>query len=143
MTPDNDMRYSEAGEHDCFSMANMIPQNKQNNEIIWKKLENYVRDITNKYDTVIVITGAVIKELTIVNTQKGKLIVPKQIYKIVYIKNAEAISFVMNNQGYNEPLIDFIHNIRYVETLTGISFFNNTPNKNEFDNVLDKEFWFK
>ncbi len=56
-SPFADHRASEAAAEETFYLSNISPQNPQLNRGFWAKLERHVRNLTNEYDRVRVVTG--------------------------------------------------------------------------------------
>lgn len=104
---------------ECFYMSNMAAQTHRLNAGDWKSLEVLTRDIASKQDSVHIWAGNVgeIKKI-------GKVSVPKQCWKIVYVKRTkEWMAFIFNNDQ-SEP--DGINNnkvsVKDIIKLTGLKF---------------------
>jgi endonuclease G len=82
MSPNGDMATPNA-QHESFSLANMIPQNPCNNEVIWEGIESAVRNIASFDGEVYVVTGP-IYEGTDISFLNGRVGVPSRIYKAVF-----------------------------------------------------------
>lgn len=83
MAPAGDMA-TEQGMAQCFSLANMVPQDPKNNQRIWNKIEESTRKyIQRSSGDVYVITGPVFakKPATIGSNQVW---VPSHLYKLIY-----------------------------------------------------------
>jgi len=61
MAPAGNNKQSTISMKQTFSLANIVPQNRLNNQGIWNELEIYCRNLTQKWDAVHVITGHVMK----------------------------------------------------------------------------------
>jgi endonuclease G, mitochondrial len=96
MAPNGDMSTPEAQE-ESFSLANMIPQDACNNEVLWEGIESAVRDIALK-EEVFVVTGPAFlgAELQSLNS---RVLVPTHVYKAIYLpaRNAAAAYFAPND----------------------------------------------
>ena len=67
---------------ESFSLANMVPQNREHNREIWAPIENAVRAMARKEGELYVITGPAFLGG---NLRKiGNVIVPSHMYKVVY-----------------------------------------------------------
>jgi len=106
-------------QDECFYFSNMSAQLHSLNAGDWKTLETLTRDIASKDDSVYVWTGniGVLKKI-------GTVSVPKQCWKVVYIKkNKEFMAFLFENDA-SKP--DGIKNnqvtIKDIEKLTGLNF---------------------
>jgi endonuclease G len=58
MAPAADMPTAQA-QHESFSLANIVPQNRKNNQILWSAIEGATRHLTNLRGELYVITGPV------------------------------------------------------------------------------------
>jgi len=104
---------------ECFYMSNMSAQTHRLNAGDWKSLEVLTRDIASKQDSVHVWAGNVgeIKKI-------GRVSVPKQCWKVVYVKASnEWMAFLFENDeskpdGINNNKVD----LKDIEKLTGLKF---------------------
>jgi len=104
---------------ECFYMSNMAAQTHRLNAGDWKSLEVLTRDIATKQDSVHVWAGNVgeIKRV-------GRVAVPKQCWKVVYVKASnEWMAFLFENDlsnpdGINNNKVD----LKDIEKLTGLKF---------------------
>ena len=95
MAPNGDMP-DRRSQHDSFTLANMVPQNSENNRHIWAGIEAVVRKLAVKEGDLYVITGPAFIGG---NLQKvGNVLVPTDIYKVVYSprQHAGAAYFIAN-----------------------------------------------
>jgi endonuclease G len=96
MAPNGDMSTPEAQE-ESFSLANMIPQDPCNNEVLWEGIESAVRGIALR-DEVFVVTGPAFlgAELQSLNS---RVLVPTHLYKAIYVpaRNEAAAYFAPND----------------------------------------------
>ena len=101
MAPNGDMSTPEAQE-ELFSLANMIPQDPCNNEVLWEGIESAVRDIALSGEEVYVVTGPVFLGAEL-QSLKGRVLVPTHIYKAIYVpsRNAAAAYFAPNDDSQN------------------------------------------
>lgn len=87
MSPNGDMPDRQS-QHDSFTLANMVPQNGDNNRHIWAGIEGAVRKLAKKEGDLYVITGPAFVGG---NLQKiGNVLVPSHIYKVVYSPRQKA-----------------------------------------------------
>ena len=104
---------------ECFYMSNMAAQTHRLNAGDWKSLEVLTRDIASKQDSVHIWAGNVgeIKKV-------GRVSVPKQCWKVVYVKASNEWMFFLfendqsNPDGINNNKVDLID----IEKLTGLKF---------------------
>jgi endonuclease G len=104
---------------ECFYMSNMAAQTHRLNAGDWKSLEVLTRDIASKQDSVHIWAGNIgeIKKI-------GKVSVPKQCWKIIYVKKTkEWFAYLFDNDQSNP---DGINNNRVTVSdiikLTGLKF---------------------
>ncbi len=118
MSPNGDMSTVEAQE-ELFSLANMIPQDPCNNEVLWEGIESAVRDLASR-DDIFVVTGPAFlgSELQSLN---GRVLVPTHIFKAVYIpaRNAAAAYFAPNDLSQSWEAVS----IADLENKTGVDAF--------------------
>jgi endonuclease G, mitochondrial len=119
MAPSADMP-SPSAQHDSFSLANMIPQNSENNRGIWAHIEGAVRDLAKDRDEIYVVTGPIFMGS---NLQRigGRVLIPTKIYKAIYDpKSGLGGAYIVDNaNGDNYQVIS----IAQLEQLSGIKPF--------------------
>lgn len=106
-------------QDECFYYSNMAAQTHRLNAGDWKSLEVLTRDVSVKQDSVHIWAGniGVIRYI-------GKVAVPKQCWKVVYIvKSKEWMAFLFENDqskpdGLNNNRVD----LKDIEKLTGLKF---------------------
>ena len=106
-------------QDECFYYSNMAAQYHRLNAGDWKSLETLTREIASKQDSVHIWAGNVgeIKRI-------GKVAVPKQCWKVVYVKKTNAwMAFLFENDlsnpdGINNNKVDLVD----IEKLTGLKF---------------------
>ncbi len=119
MAPNGDMSTPDAQE-ESFSLANMIPQDPCNNEVLWEGIESAVRDIARSGDDVYVVTGPAFLGAEL-QSLKGRVLVPTHIYKAIYVpsRNAAAAYFAPNDDSQNWDTLS----IAELEARVGIDVF--------------------
>jgi endonuclease G, mitochondrial len=70
-------------QHESFSLANIVPQQRQNNQILWAAIESATRHMTNQRGELYVMTGPIF-EGEKVERINGRVFIPTHIYKAVY-----------------------------------------------------------
>jgi endonuclease G, mitochondrial len=98
MAPNGDMP-DRASQHDSFTLANMVPQDGDNNRHVWAGIEGAVRKMASKEGGLYVITGPAFLGAQL--RKVGNVIVPSHLYKVVYSprQHAGAAWFVANEAG--------------------------------------------
>lgn len=74
---------SLTAQHESFSLANIVPQQRQNNQILWAAIEGATRHMTNLRGELYVMTGPIFEGEKIERIN-GRVFVPTHIYKAVY-----------------------------------------------------------
>jgi endonuclease G len=119
MAPSADMP-SEQAEHECFTLANMIPQNSENNRGIWAHIEAATRNLAKDRGELYVVTGPIFMGS---NLQRigGRVLIPTKIYKAVYDPSSGfAGAYIVDNaDGNNYQVIS----IAQLEQLSGLKLF--------------------
>jgi endonuclease G len=119
MAPSGDMPTLKA-QQQCFTLANMIPQNHNNNTEVWEQIESAVRDLAVSSGALYVITGPLYQGDNI-QRLNGRVLVPTHIYKLVYDpkKKMGAAYFAKNEAGNDYQIVS----ISELEKQAGITFF--------------------
>lgn len=119
LAPAADMGGKKA-QHECFTLANMVPQDSENNRSIWSAIEGATRHFTNQKGELYVITGPIF-ETAAVKRIGGRVSVPAKLYKAIYDPSSgQAAAYLVNN----EPSNDYqVVSVSQLEQLTGIRFF--------------------
>ncbi len=96
MSPSGDMPTATA-QFESFSLANMVPQNPNNNQNLWEGIESSVRFLTSRHSELFVITGPIFDESP-VKRLNGRVFIPSHIFKAVYDPaREEAGAFIAPN----------------------------------------------
>ena len=110
--------HSQEEMDESFLMSNISPQLASFNRGVWKKAENWERDMALQFDTVVVISGAVLTD-DLDQIDSTGICVPEYFYKIVYIKS-KVYYFVFKHEKSSEPPNSFLYDeIDFIE-VTGI-----------------------
>jgi endonuclease G len=100
MAPAADMPTLNA-QHESFSLANIVPQQRQNNQILWAAIEGATRHMTNQRGELYVITGPIFEGEKIERIN-SRVFVPTHIYKAVYDPaKKEGAAWITPNTGDN------------------------------------------
>lgn len=105
LAPNGDMADVQS-QFDSFSLANIIPQNREHNRNVWADIENHVRNLTMDYQESYVVTGTVFEGKTV--DKAGDVLVPTHLYKAVYLpsENVSAVYFSPNSSHLSYEIID-------------------------------------
>lgn len=105
---------------ECFTLANMVPQNHNNNTGIWSDIESATREITKEDGELYIITGP----LFIGDNLKrigARVLVPTKLFKAIYIPSTRtAAAYLTDNAKGNAYRVI---SIAELEKISGIDFF--------------------
>jgi endonuclease G len=95
MAPNGDMPDRDS-QRDSFSLANIVPQDGENNRHLWAGIEGAVRNMAKKEGDLYVVTGPAFLGTDL--RKVGNVLVPTHLYKLVYSprQKAGAAWFVEN-----------------------------------------------
>jgi endonuclease G len=95
MTPADDMP-TAAAQRESFSMANMVPQNPKNNQILWRAIESTTRKLAKQHKKIYVVTGPIYSRAS--KVLNGRVTIPDAIFKAIYIpsENVAAVYTSLN-----------------------------------------------
>ncbi|AQT06423.1 hypothetical protein A0U91_15530 (plasmid) [Acetobacter persici] len=128
MTPSGD-EWTREAQQETYTLANMIPQNPDNNRNLWEGIEASIRELAEDEGELYVVTGPVFtKKLHV-----GRLLVPTMIFKAVYSpsQHKAAAYLVANGPGRAWTQVP----IPYLVTLSGVNPFPTLPDE-ETNNEL-------
>jgi endonuclease G len=118
MSPSSDQETAEAQE-ESFSLANIVPQNSDNNQKLWEGIEYSVKGWTIRAGELYVITGPFFGSS--IERINGRVFVPARIFKAVYDPNSGQGSAYLAN---NVPGMDYeVVSLAELERLIGIDLF--------------------
>lgn len=119
LAPSADMGGKKA-QYESFTLANMVPQDSNNNRGIWSAIEGATRRFTNQRGELYVITGPIF-DTAAVKRVGGRVMIPSKLYKAVYDPTSQqAAAYLVTNAPSNDyEVISIIQ----LEQLTGIQFF--------------------
>ena len=91
---------------ESFYMSNISPQDPSFNRGIWKRLENYERELAVEKDTIYVITGGILKgDLKTIGD--NEVAVPEYFFKIFY-NDSFILCFLIKNEKSSVSIISFL-----------------------------------
>jgi endonuclease G len=113
-------RWNEAGMAQSFSLANIVPQNRENNERLWSRVESAVRKLALKYDDTYVVTGPMFVGQRLQTIGATRVFVPTQLFKVIYVPSKRlAFAVVVDNTATNRYNVKTVHEL---EAASGIRF---------------------
>ena len=145
LAPAADMGWSTESMKESFYYSNMSPQLPAFNRGIWKQLEEKVRDWAIAEDTLLVVTGPVLRDgLPAIGI--NSVSIPEYYYKVLLDftgKSHKGIGFILPNRAGSSPLQSYAVSIDSVEKVTGIDFFYALVDKqeNELEHALCLPCW--
>lgn len=123
MAPAADMP-SLTAQHESFSLANIVPQQRQNNQILWAAIEGATRHMTNLRGELYVMTGPIFEGEKIERIN-GRVFIPTHIYKAVYDPaKKEGAAWISPNNAEN---IYEVVSIAELEKRININLFPGIP----------------
>jgi endonuclease G len=104
MAPNGDMPDRDS-QRDSFSLANIVPQDGENNRHLWAGIEGVVRKMAQKEGDLYVVTGPAFLGNNL--RKVGQVLVPTHLYKLVYSprQKAGAAWFVENTADARATVI--------------------------------------
>ena len=119
MSPSGDMP-DKRSQAESYSLANMIPQNPQNNRNLWEGIEEATRDLAKTSGELYVVTGPIFYGSNL-QRLNGRVLVPDYIFKAIYDPSRQqaAAYFVANTGGGRYAVLP----IATVEKLSGLAIF--------------------
>ena len=103
-----------------FSLANIVPQNRENNQRLWSHIETAVRKLSVKYDDTYVVTGPMFTGQQLQTIGPTRVFVPTQLFKVIYVpSNKLAFAIVADNVATNRYDVKTVHEL---EAISGIRF---------------------
>ncbi|WP_433705452.1 DNA/RNA non-specific endonuclease [Paraburkholderia sacchari] len=113
-------RWNPQAMAESFSLANIVPQNRENNQRLWSHIETAVRKLATKYGDAYVVTGPLFAGAQLQTIGASRVLVPTQIYKVVYVPSQQlAFAIVANNTS--DDRYD-VRSVRDLEAQSGIAF---------------------
>jgi len=106
-------------QDECFYFSNMAAQYHSLNAGDWKSVEVFTRELALKHDSIYVWAGNIgeIKKI-------GNVSVPKECWKVIYIKQTKELFAFMFNNAPVKPTGMYSHTVdlNIVEKITGFKF---------------------
>jgi endonuclease G len=119
MAPAADMGNKQA-QHECFTLANMVPQNSENNRGVWSAIEGATRRLTSQKGELFVITGPIFSGSQIKRIG-GRVLVPTKLYKAIYDPTSgEGGAYLVTNAPGNDYEVV---SIAQLEQMSGLKLF--------------------
>lgn len=140
LAPAGDMAWSKETMRESFYMSNMSPQLPNFNRGIWKNLEEQVRKWAVENDSLLIVSGPVVKSGA-ETIGEDHVAVPDAFYKVIFdisVKGGrKAIAFYFPHKALDDSFEHYATSINEVEKRTGIDFFEALPDS--LENVYESE----
>ncbi|HEY3371448.1 MAG TPA: DNA/RNA non-specific endonuclease [Prolixibacteraceae bacterium] len=143
LAPAADMGWSATTMAESFYFSNMSPQVPGFNRGIWKKLEELVRSWAIENNSLLIVTGPVLKD-GLKTIGPDHVAVPELFYKVIldnHEPEIKGIAFLIPNASQSASLQSFVVPIDSVESVTGIDFFPNFPNEATIEKTSSTDQW--
>ncbi len=143
LCPAGDMKFSKKAFDDTFFTSNISPQIHDFNDGVWNRLENKTRYWAQKYQSIYIITGGILKN-GLRRIGRENVAVPEAFYKILLRNdngNYKIIAFLVPSEESEKPLYDFVITTDELEKMTGVNFYPNLPDN--IENQLEKNAEYK
>lgn len=144
LCPAADQKWSRKAMTDCFSLANMAPQDHSLNAGAWNTLENKERQWARRDSAIVIIAGPIYGANDTQRIGEAGVRVPGAFYKVIiapYLEEPRGIGFIYPNMSSPGNMKDYSMSIDDVEKITGIDFFYNLPD--ELEDRIESETSFK
>lgn len=123
MAPAADMPTKQA-QHESFSLANVVPQNRRNNQILWSAVEGATRHLANVRGELYVITGPLF-EGDKIERLNGRVFIPTHVFKaVVDPARSEGAAWLAPNDDSGEYQVVPIAEL---EKRAGLNLFPKLP----------------
>lgn len=136
MVPSADQRGLEIQNSETYLLTNMSPQKPELNRYIWRRLENAVRVLNTKNEILetYVVTGPIFnfdQPVTVIGTNDSNEVtipIPHAYFKTVLTEDKKGRlhlwSFIIKNEGTDQPLSDFLVPTTKIEQYAGIKLWD-------------------
>ena len=145
LIPAGDTKSDQLAMDDSFLMSNVSPQIPAFNRGIWKKLEEQIRDWACEYDSLYIITGAVL-DPDLTRLGKSRIAIPDYYYKsiLLYSKTHQSmVTYYMYQYTKDDNLNNFVITTDSLESILGYDLFHNLDDSVEavLESRVDTTFW--
>ncbi len=138
MVPAADQKWSPQAMHDCFSMANICPQDHSLNAGAWNTLENKERSWARRDSMLLIAAGPIYEAADTMRIGKNGVRVPGAFFKVIAAPTANpprGIGFIYPNMSAPGSMRVYAMPIREVEKATGLDFFSSLPDS--LENIIE------
>ena len=141
-----DMKWSGQAVRESDYYTNICPQNEVMNNGVWHQIENLVRQVATRYDSVHVICGPVFTENANGYIGPNRLPIPDYFFKTLLVKDAtgyHAIAFLCPNSDKPLTIKESACSVDKVEAMSKIDVYSYLPDQTEstIESTLNIKFW--
>jgi len=145
LAPAADMKYNSNSMSESFYLSNISPQSANFNRGIWKKIEKQIRDWSNIYGELIIITGPILECENFGKIGLNNVTIPKWYYKVVIDPNnyKRNLAVLIENTGSSNSVKSYVITIDQLEEFSGIDFFYRLPDliEESFESTRSLNLW--
>jgi endonuclease G len=124
MAPNGDMP-TRSAQYESFTLANMVPQNPNNNRYIWEGIESSVRRLAKSDGDIYVLSGPAFIGSDL--QQVGHVLVPTHLFKVVYRpRTNQAAAYFLKNEATTEYTVV---SVAQLEKTVGIDLLPGVPQR--------------
>lgn len=130
MCPAADQKWSDTAMIDCFSLANIAPQDNSLNSGAWSTLEKKERLWAQRDSAIVIVAGPIYEKTDTKRIGDAGVRVPSAFFKVIvapYLAKPRGIAFVYPNMYAPGNMENYVMTIRDVEKITGLDFFHYLP----------------
>lgn len=130
MCPAADQKWSDTAMIDCFSLANIAPQDNSLNSGAWSTLEKKERLWAQRDSAIVIVAGPIYEKTDTKRIGDAGVRVPSAFFKVIvapYLSKPRGIAFVYPNMYAPGNMENYVMTIRDVEKITGLDFFHYLP----------------
>lgn len=127
LCPAADQKWSDQAMVDCFSLANIAPQDHDLNTGAWKTLENKERTWAQRDSAIIIIAGPLYSDSDKERIGDAGVRVPGAFFKVLaapFLDKPRGIAFVYPNMTAPGNMQQYSMTIRDLEKIVGFNFFS-------------------
>jgi endonuclease G len=129
LAPAGDMKWSFQAMSESFLLSNISPQEPYFNRGIWRRLEQQVREWAVEKDSIYVVTGPVLSNVT-TRIGTNEVGVPSYYFKVLADLSPpdhSFIAFLLPNQQLQGVPLQYAISVDSLEQFTGYDFFASAP----------------
>lgn len=142
--PAAEAKWDSDAMRECFSLANIAPQDNSLNSGAWKTLEEKERLWAAKMGRLIIVAGPLYQAGDKNCIGATQVRVPSAFFKVILApEQSRCIGFIYNNSHCPGRMENYMLSVDEVEEFTGFDFFSSLPDEIENDIEARKEasFW--